>query len=119
MRARLMIVRGEATPTVCDLDPESPLTLGRSRENDVVLHDEHASRQHAQIYHQGGHWFIHDCRTRNGTRINATRIHDDTLLYSGQEFDIADMRLRFVLLDKDGRPLPPDEPHDVSASGLT
>ncbi len=124
MRARLTIVRGEATPAVCDLDPERPLNLGRSRENDIVLHDEHASRQHAQIYQDNGRWFLRDCGTRNGTRINAARIQDETLLRSGLEFDIADMRLRFVLLDAEGRPLPPPEPApdsspDSSASGLT
>src|SRR6266496_964721 len=99
MRARLVIVRGEGTPPVFDLDPVLPITLGRSRENNVVLHDEHASRLHAKVYHQDGHWFIKDCGARNHTHVNAVRIQGEAVLQDGHEIGIAGVRLRFMVLN--------------------
>src|SRR5262245_1383757 len=113
MRARLVITRGEATPSALDLDPDRRITLGRSRDNTIVLHDEHASRLHAQVYNLQGKWFIRDCGTRNHTYVNSARVQDETPLQDGQEIGIADMRLRFMLLDDAGRPVPPSPPSQV------
>jgi two-component system, NtrC family, response regulator HydG len=108
MHARLVIVRGEGTPSSFELDPDNPITLGRSRDNMMVLHDEHASRLHAQVYFQDGHWFLRDIDTRNGTRIDSERVRGATPLLDGQEIAIADMRLRFEELE--GVRVPPPEP---------
>jgi transcriptional regulator with GAF, ATPase, and Fis domain len=104
MRARLVIVRGEGTPPSLELAPETPVSLGRSRESTIVLHDEHASRHHAQLYFQDGHWFLCDHTTRNGTRVNGVKVHGETMLTDGCEIVIADMRLRFVVLSEDKAP---------------
>ncbi len=101
MRARLVIVRGEGTPPSCELDPGKSIFLGRSRDSTMLLHDEHASRQHAHIFFQDGRWFIRDRGTRNGTRVNSAPVQGDTELPDGCEITIADMRLRFVLLTRD------------------
>ena len=50
MRARLTLEAGETLPTSLELLPGQPVTLGRSRDNTVVLRDELASRLHAKIY---------------------------------------------------------------------
>ncbi len=100
MRARLVVVRGDGTPPFCDLNPDASITLGRSRDNTIVLHDEHASRLHARVFCEAGQWFIRDCGTRNGTKVNAQRLHGDTPLQDGFEIAIADMRLRFLALDR-------------------
>jgi Nif-specific regulatory protein len=102
MRARLVILRGEGVPPVLELDPSRPISLGRSRDNDLVLHDEHASRQHARIYCQDDQWILRDCGTRNGTRVNAARVENEVTLLDGHEIEIADMRLRFSLLGGNG-----------------
>ncbi|HYT91834.1 MAG TPA: sigma 54-interacting transcriptional regulator [Gemmataceae bacterium] len=99
MRARLVIVRGDGTPPVFDLDPTAPVTLGRSRENTVVLHDEHASRAHAKVYHDAGRWLIKDCGTRNHTFLNGIRVQDDAVLLDGHEIGIGGVRLRFLVLN--------------------
>ena len=45
MRALLTIVRGEGTPRVCALDPDRPTMIGRSRQCQIILRDERASRR--------------------------------------------------------------------------
>jgi hypothetical protein len=108
MRARLVIVRGEGTPSALDLDPDHPITLGRSRDNTMVLHDRHAARLHAQVYNLKGRWYLRDCGTRNHTYVNAARVQGETPLLDGQEIAIADLRLRFLL--RCGGKLPPPDP---------
>jgi DNA-binding NtrC family response regulator len=116
MRARLVVVRGDGTPPFCDLNPDNPITLGRSRDNSIVLHDEHASRLHARLFFTGGQWVIRDCGTRNGTRVNAQRLQADTALQDGHEIAIADMRLRFLALDRtEVSPPPPPSPGAITA----
>jgi two-component system, NtrC family, response regulator HydG len=106
MNARLVIVRGEGAPSSLDLDPDQPITVGRSRDNTMVLYDLHASRLHVQVYFQGGHWFLRDIHSRNGTRVNSVRVCGEARLFDGQEIVIADVRLHFRLLCG-GRPPPP------------
>jgi DNA-binding NtrC family response regulator len=100
MRARLTIEQGKGIPAVLNLAPFPPVTLGRSRENTVILHDEHASRQHAQIYFDQGQWFVRDLDTLNGTYVDNTRITEPATLADNQVIGIADMRLRFSLLEE-------------------
>jgi Nif-specific regulatory protein len=91
------------------------VTLGRHRDNTIVLQDRHASRQHAEIFHVNGCWFIRDCDTLNGTRVNGERIRQATALLPGSEISIGDTRLRFELRTIVEPPtervvLPADEP---------
>ncbi len=73
------------------------MTLGRHRKNTVVLHDEHASRWHAEIFCDKGHWFIRDTGTMNGTRVNGTAITQPLPLEDGQVIGIGRTFLRFAL----------------------
>jgi Nif-specific regulatory protein len=97
MRARLIIEEGHGTPSACDLDQDHPVSLGRSHENQIVLHDEHASRWHARISWEEGRWILRDLNTRNGTRVNGVRIGAQAVLADDQAIGIGDIRLRFVL----------------------
>jgi pSer/pThr/pTyr-binding forkhead associated (FHA) protein len=106
MNARLVIVRGEGIPSSLDLDPDHPITLGRSRENTMVLPARHVSRHHAQVYFQGGHWFVRELHSHNGIRVNSVRVCGEARLLDDQEIAIADVRLHFRLLCG-GRPPPP------------
>jgi Nif-specific regulatory protein len=81
---------------VCELEPDQQVTLGRSRDNFVVLRDEHASRLHAKIFFEDGRWCIRD-HGLNGTRVDGERIAGRTELDHGQEIRIGDTRLRFTL----------------------
>jgi two-component system, NtrC family, response regulator HydG len=101
MRAQLSIIKGDGTPKVCELDPTRPVTLGRSRDNTVVLQDERASRLHCNIYFEKGTWMLCDNHTLNGTRIGSVLIEGPMALRDGLEFDIADTRLRFTTPGQD------------------
>ena len=97
MRARLTIESGEAFPPVWDCILQQVVKLGRNSKNTIVLRDEHASRWHAEIVPQDGRWFLRDCGTTNGTRLNGHRINQATPLEHGQEIRIGDTCLRFRL----------------------
>jgi two-component system response regulator HydG len=104
MRARLIIETGGGYPDdgaerpSYELLPDRPATLGRSRDNTIVLRDEHASRLHAKIYFADGIWFVRDFGL-NGTRVNGERVQQQAELEHGQEIRIGDTRMRFTLDD--------------------
>jgi two-component system response regulator HydG len=104
MAERLLISVGEGLPSVCELLPHRSVTLGRHRTNDVVLQDKHASRQHAEVFPSNGRWFIRDCNTLNGTRVNGKRITEPQPLADGEEIGIGDTRLLFLKDASPGHP---------------
>jgi DNA-binding NtrC family response regulator len=95
MQARLTLESGDAQPPACDLDPDRPATLGRSRDNTIVLRDEHASRVHARIQFEDGRWRLRDLGL-NGTRVNGERVRQETALAHGHEIRIGDVCFRFT-----------------------
>ncbi len=102
MRARLSLIDGEAKPEVLEFNPESPISLGRSRDNSIVIpKDEHTSRLHAKIFFENGSWRIRDFGL-NGTRVDNERINQESELNHGQEVRIGDVRFRFSLPDQNG-----------------
>jgi transcriptional regulator with GAF, ATPase, and Fis domain len=100
MRARLCLIDGEAKPDVVELNPERPISLGRSRDNTIVIpRDEHASRLHAKIFFESGGWRVQDFGL-NGTRVDNERIDQVSDLMHGSEVRIGDVRFRFTLPDQ-------------------
>ena len=53
---------------------EQPITIGRSRDADVVIPDEKASRIHCGIRLWDGDIVVKDLKSRNGTYLNGERI---------------------------------------------
>ncbi|HLW63804.1 MAG TPA: sigma 54-interacting transcriptional regulator [Gemmataceae bacterium] len=98
MQARLVVEAGDGAPGEVDLSPDDPVSMGRSRDNTIVLRDEHASRLHARIHFADGHWQIQDFGL-NGTFVNGERIHKHAQLEHGQEIRIGKVRMRFQLPD--------------------
>ena len=113
MRARLTLEGGECVPPSLDLSPTGPpVTLGRSRDNTIILRDELASRTHAKIYFEDGRWHVRDFGL-NGTRVDGCRIDGATELGDGQRVKIGEVVLRFVLEPKTPAK-PPKEPAPVT-----
>ena len=57
-----------------------PITIGRHPDNLLVLPDEAASRFHAVVELQrGGRLVVRDLGSRNGTKVNSTKIIKDEL----------------------------------------
>lgn len=52
----------------------SILTMGRHRDNDMVLDDTAISSQHAVIERREDGWFVRDLGSRNGTTLNGRRV---------------------------------------------
>jgi two-component system, NtrC family, response regulator HydG len=99
MQARLTIERGGAAPLFWKLDTDQIISLGRTRQNTVVLPDATVSRKHAEIYADDGSWYVREAKPEpiNGTRINGERIQGPTALHHNDEIAIGSARLRFTL----------------------
>lgn len=98
MRARLTYQDFEGKTITAELSSDAPATIGRSRDNTIVLRDEHASRMHCRIHFDRDQWWIRDFGL-NGSKINGSRIDQEAALRHGDEVRIGDTRMRFVELD--------------------
>jgi hypothetical protein len=73
------------------------VTLGRSRECDIVLNDPNISRAHAEIRPRGGSWVLSDLGSTNGSCLNGTRIERPEVLKPGDEVELGTTTIRFEL----------------------
>lgn len=72
-------------------------TLGRSRQNEVVLNDPNVSRRHAEIRPRGGSWVLSDLGSTNGSCLNGRRIENPEVLKPGDEIELGTSTLTFEL----------------------
>jgi hypothetical protein len=78
-----------------DLD-SSPLTLGRSSQNDIQLkRDEYASSSHARIEPRRDGVWLEDIGSTNGTYLNGIRLTRPKRLTSGDIVRIGETELRY------------------------
>jgi Nif-specific regulatory protein len=96
MRARLTVESGVANKLVLDFTSSQGVRLGRKSNNTLVFHDKHASRLHAEIYYTDDRWWLKDCGTTNGTKLNGVLIGAPTTLRGGDEICVGDTHLRFT-----------------------
>ena len=75
------------------------LTLGRAPTNHVVIHDERASRLHAEIIPTPTGWAIRDLASRNGTFLGQTPLGAEHLLAPGDVFSIGRLEITYCLGD--------------------
>jgi transcriptional regulator with GAF, ATPase, and Fis domain len=94
MRAQLTIENSDHAD-VFDLEPGQAVTLGRSHVNGIVLHDEHASRQHARVHFENGRWLVADLESRNGTQLDGQMLRRAMPLNHGAEIQIGNTVVRF------------------------
>ncbi len=94
------------------LQPGRRYLMGRAETNEIVLHDELCSRAHAELYATDDGWWVHDCQSMNGTRVNDRKIEKDELLATGDEISLGRSRLIFVTQLAD---LPPQTAPEPSA----
>jgi len=73
------------------------VTIGRSRQCDVVLSDPNVSRRHAEIRPRGGSWVLSDLGSTNGSRINGHQIDAPEVVRPGDEIEVGATALRFEL----------------------
>jgi len=73
------------------------VTLGRSRQCDVVLEDPNVSRRHAEIRPRGGSWVVTDLGSTNGSRINGRPVEGSEVVRDGDEIEVGATVLRFAV----------------------
>ena len=70
----LVVTGTDGSRLTFDLDEAEQVSIGRSRDNTVVLDDASVSRHHAELLSDGTHWTLHDRGSHNGTYINGRRV---------------------------------------------
>ena len=71
------------------------VTLGRSRQCDVVLSDPNVSREHAEIRPRGGSWVLTDLGSTNGSQVNGRRIQGPEVIRPGDEIELGTSVMTF------------------------
>jgi len=82
---------------------QSPFTLGRAKENHLVILDGKISRKHAQIIHNPGNntYMLVDLNSDNGTWVNGNRVVSSApaVLQNGMVIQLgADTQIVFQVL---------------------
>jgi hypothetical protein len=73
------------------------VTLGRSRDCDIVLQDPNVSRKHAEVRPRGGSWVLADLGSTNGSRLNGSWIQGSEVVKPGDEIELGSTKLTFEL----------------------
>jgi hypothetical protein len=72
----------------------SVMTVGRSKECDIVIEDPSASRQHAELRRENGAYWIVDLGSTNGTEVNGKRV-ERAQLETGDRITVGQTELLF------------------------
>ena len=55
------------------------LLVGRRESCDIVLRFSNVSAHHCQLTNVGGYWYVRDNKSRNGVKVNGTRVSEKRL----------------------------------------
>ena len=87
-RANLRVLTRDGPERLIEVDG-SPLTIGRSRDNRLVLGDASVSRHHGRLQARRGTLVYTDLRSTNGSRVNGIRV-DEIVLGEGDRLQVGD-----------------------------
>jgi hypothetical protein len=73
------------------------VTMGRSRQCDVLVDDPNVSRSHAEIRPRGGSWVLSDLGSTNGSRLNGRRLEGPEVLKPGDEIEVGTTVIKFEI----------------------
>ena len=71
------------------------VTIGRKLDNDIVIHDNFVSRNHAEIRFEDGKYVLYDLGSTSGSFINNKKVNKG-ILYSGDLVLIANAPMIFI-----------------------
>ena len=94
--AYLVIRDGKKWSDVFRLMPGRTVTIGRSPTNQIVIKEDQASRQHAEIFSSDGRWTVRDLNSRNGTAVGKERVTGDYVPEPQEIIWIASTQMAFV-----------------------
>lgn len=95
------------------------LTVGRRDACDICLRFPNISGLHAELIFRAGYWYIRDCNSTNGVKVNGTRVQEK-MLHPRDKVTIGkkDFVIRYDLpADAIGR-IEEDQEEDVMATSL-
>ncbi len=69
-------------------------SLGRNRDNDLIMVDRWISRRHCLFSQSNGRWQVIDLGSTHGVRVNGTQIRDQHLLRDGDSIELGEVRLQ-------------------------
>jgi adenylate cyclase len=55
------------------------LTIGRRETCDICLRFPNVSGVHAELNFKSGYWFVRDCNSTNGIKVNGVRVQEKVL----------------------------------------
>src|SRR3954462_7077272 len=88
--ASLIVINPSGTQATVPLQP-LPFSIGRQADNQLVLRDNRASRNHARIVAENGEYFIEDLKSSNGVHVNGAVISRHKLANADRiEFGVQD-----------------------------
>ena len=77
------------------------ISVGRSPENDLMLEDSDASRQHALLIRSAQGFMVKDLGTSNGTFVNDSRLVEPAWLENKDVIKIGELEITFIQTRKD------------------
>ncbi|HLG14495.1 MAG TPA: GGDEF domain-containing protein [Blastocatellia bacterium] len=103
-RPVIVILQGQSLGLALPLQRAQTL-MGRGTTCDVVLSDEIASRQHAEIIRLDSEdgcaeYYLNDLGSTNGTFLNGSRVASQQLLQDGDKIKIGNHLMKFAMLDE-------------------
>lgn len=103
----VLIALIQGHPQIFLLRPGKTLTIGRDKENALVLPDMSASRKHAEVFSSADGFSMRDLGSSNGVKINSTRIDNPYRLAHGDRILIGGTILYFLHQESDEAPRQP------------
>ncbi|WP_010584372.1 sigma-54-dependent Fis family transcriptional regulator [Schlesneria paludicola] len=94
--AHLVVRSGLLEGTIVPLHSGQVTTIGRATTNRLVIPDEICSRNHCEVFFDGGVWKLRDLGSRNGTRVNGEPITGDLQLTESRQFQIGNTVVSFT-----------------------
>ena len=111
MAYSMLVVRGPEGTEEINLGNHR-VTIGRSSENDLVLRDPKASRQHAVLEVTAAGWRVTDLDSGNGIEVNGDDVHD-RILGNGDVIKIGATTITLKIVSDPPSPsLPAQRPFD-------
>ena len=96
-RAFLVVHRSGRWTDLLRLSPDQVAVMGRSSSNQIVIRSGQASRQHAELRWDQGHWWVRDLGSRNGTLVNGQPIRSAVQLRDSDRIEAAGCEMTFVV----------------------
>ena len=81
-----------------------PVTIGRSPSATFALDDKTLSREHTQVYGQGGRFFVKDLDSKNGTYLNGQLLRQAEALKNGDRIRVGPSVTLLVAFDPQDQP---------------